>query len=534
MRFISWYEDRSQGLINSDDRGLTMIRGRSDSIYAICSRGDACLLIVVLLIGIFYMLTLRGGHTWGDDFAQYIYHARNIAEGRPYHETGYVRNILNFIGPVAYPPLTSIVLAPVWYFFQLDLTAMKLVLIAVFCAALIAVGAAMRGRLPDRYRIVLLLLLALNPYLWEMKDNIQSEYLYTLVSFLSLIVMDLYYTGGKGSRSVAGALAIGVSIYLAWATREIGIVLLPTLLVYELWNRRKLSRYFFIAIGVFAVLALLQHQVLEPANAIDSPNPELQKLIGEMHAYDEGHIGIINHGLPGISLQVRRYLEAIKDFWSPHHVLALFLFAVCSLLAVAGFVRQLAGGVTVFEVYTAGYCAVILLFGGYQGIRYLVPIIPLYLMYVMHGIHWVERIGARRLSTVLLSSILCAAAIVYLDSYRKENFDVIEHGIDSPEARELFSFIRDNTRADSLIVFRKPRALYLLTGRRSVVYPDNQGRLYVVNEYVRAIHADYVITSGLDTDREVVIPALALQPDAYQPVFQNRDFTVYRCTGAGE
>ena len=42
------------------------------------------LVLLLAVIGAFYVLTLRQGHRWGDDFAMYILHARNIAEGRAY------------------------------------------------------------------------------------------------------------------------------------------------------------------------------------------------------------------------------------------------------------------------------------------------------------------------------------------------------------------------------------------------------------------------------------------------------------------
>ena len=47
---------------------------------------------LILLIALFYGLTIRQGHEWGDDFAMYIHHAENIAAHRPYAATGYIYN----------------------------------------------------------------------------------------------------------------------------------------------------------------------------------------------------------------------------------------------------------------------------------------------------------------------------------------------------------------------------------------------------------------------------------------------------------
>jgi hypothetical protein len=45
---------------------------------------------IILAVGGFFLATIREGHGWGDDFSLYILHARNIAEGISYQQTGYI------------------------------------------------------------------------------------------------------------------------------------------------------------------------------------------------------------------------------------------------------------------------------------------------------------------------------------------------------------------------------------------------------------------------------------------------------------
>jgi len=60
-----------------------------------------------LFIGFIYITTIREGHNWGGDFSMYIHHAKNIAEGKSYQDTGYLYNPLNpSIGPKTYPPVS--------------------------------------------------------------------------------------------------------------------------------------------------------------------------------------------------------------------------------------------------------------------------------------------------------------------------------------------------------------------------------------------------------------------------------------------
>src|SRR5262245_14683241 len=60
--------------------------------------------------------------TWGDDFALYIAHARNLVEGTSYTDTKFVYNPANaWYSPRAYPPGFPILLAPVYALQGLDL-----------------------------------------------------------------------------------------------------------------------------------------------------------------------------------------------------------------------------------------------------------------------------------------------------------------------------------------------------------------------------------------------------------------------------
>src|SRR5947209_1532646 len=42
---------------------------------------------LILSVACFYFASLRPGHVWGDDFAQYIQHASNLANRRPFAES---------------------------------------------------------------------------------------------------------------------------------------------------------------------------------------------------------------------------------------------------------------------------------------------------------------------------------------------------------------------------------------------------------------------------------------------------------------
>src|SRR6266404_7192237 len=97
----------------------------------------AIVVTLILTIGAFYIATIREGQVWGDDFALYIHHAKNIAYAHSYADTGYVYNPhYPVLGPKAYPPLFPLLLAPVYRVMGLNLTSMKVLNILFFLMAL--------------------------------------------------------------------------------------------------------------------------------------------------------------------------------------------------------------------------------------------------------------------------------------------------------------------------------------------------------------------------------------------------------------
>src|SRR5438270_5449999 len=94
--------------------------------------------LCILAVGLFHFFTIRDGHIIGDDFAMYILHAKNLAEGKPYGMTGYLYNPANpDLGPPVYPPVTPLLLTPVYYFAGMSLRWMKAEMVLAFLLALL-------------------------------------------------------------------------------------------------------------------------------------------------------------------------------------------------------------------------------------------------------------------------------------------------------------------------------------------------------------------------------------------------------------
>jgi hypothetical protein len=132
------------------------------------TRKKALITGMISMIGVIHLATLRGGHEWGDDFSLYVAHARNIAEGRPYADTGYVYNPANpTLSPRTYPPTFPLLLVPVYVVFGMNLTAMKAFVVLLFTAMLGVLALLFQRRLPLPYVLGGLAVFALNPFVWQ-------------------------------------------------------------------------------------------------------------------------------------------------------------------------------------------------------------------------------------------------------------------------------------------------------------------------------------------------------------------------------
>ncbi len=103
------------------------------------TRELAIILGIILFVGIFFILTIRDGHDWGDDFSVYIRHAKNIVERTEYRNTDYIYNPLNPVSPKTEPPIFPIMLSIVYNFFGLNLYAMKILEIVLFMMVLLLI-----------------------------------------------------------------------------------------------------------------------------------------------------------------------------------------------------------------------------------------------------------------------------------------------------------------------------------------------------------------------------------------------------------
>jgi hypothetical protein len=478
----------------------------------------AIVLALILAVGAFYIATIREGHIWGDDFAMYIHHAKNLASGNAYADTGYIYNPhYPDIGPRAYPPLFPLLLAPVYRIMGLDLGAMKVLNILLFLVFLFLLYLLFRPELPFSYVLAILTVLALNPFIWILKDQVISDFLFLLLMVLTFHAVSRY----SERPTVTSSITVAVCIALGFACRTVGFLFLPCVLLYDVIRFKKLVPATLRTAGL--TLAFMAPQIIgfSGNGSNSSYADQLQKITWSATLSN-----------------VRMYLWLnYKELWwngySPFP--ALLVCLILGVLGLYGYSQRLRRRFTVVEIFVPAYAfLVVILWSRDQDTRLLIPLVPFWLFYVAVGLEEVGKYYGRTLERVTASGLLLLVLGSYGGAYAKTDYGPLAQGLGDSQFRELSDYINTATAKESVFLFAKPRLLALVTDRRASGYQDplRQDELW---NYCSEIRVNYIIASDtFDRDRYILEPFVAAHRDRIEEIYHNTEFHLYKISPPSE
>lgn len=459
-------------------------------------------------------LRLTPRHDWGDDFASYVMQAESLWAG---DTRGFVeRNSFTILrsshrlGPIAYPWGYPLLLVPSVAIAGLDPLALKIPGLLLFGTFLVALHLLMRTGLDRRVSLLVLLLFAFHPDLLDFLDLVLSDIPFLFLSTLALLLMERM--DARPPPAAARCAWLGAVVFAAFFTRTVGILLLGVLVAPLAWKAWRLrpggereggaARPAVIGILVFGLLWLASRQVL-PDGQTSYPAPGL-----------------------GVSLSTAwqnagRYGEDAMHFLAGRRSHP----AISSVLIVAA----IAGAATRrrenlrFLAYLGLTVGVLLAWPEYQGLRFLFPVLPVLAFFIVAGMRAATaRLPPRIRSPALVA--LCASwvAMVGVDGWM-EGRRPIEGGPGGGpfdvQSTELFRFIRAETKPDSVIVFFKPRAMRLMTGRDAFMGTDCD----------RVARGDYlVLHKGAGGSDQMTPDALRACGAVREVAFENATFVARR------
>ena len=493
----------------------------------------AVLLLVVgyLLVG---YLTLSPGHAWGDDWAQYVNHARNLATGRAYSDTGYIFNPNEpHVGPPSYSPGLPLLLAPIVTVWGLDVIALKSVSLLCMAAAILMTFMLFRGPLGAGAAAGAGFLFGLHEFSWSLRDDIVSEPPYILWTLVALY----FASRAVHNRGIATGVLCGLFTYVAFATRPIGIALIIAAVVYEVAQRGLYSWRICYMAGIPAVgIALQRHFIPLADYSAELHVPALPELVGNVVGYWKATASLFPLGgklsllsplaiaalaLLGINYRLRSF-DAQAQPAAAHTVMHCVMSPPLTLLE----------RIPVDLWYLGLYLGALVVLPFETTARYLVPILPILCAYVVYAI----RRGlqgtryARPAMLAFISACICYYAALYW-AHRGERA-----GDDAlcDDCRAMYSFIRTHTGPEARVAFAKPRAMALLADRQAWVWASSRDQRFNWAE-LKSAHINYIVLVPPTHPLASRYPAL-LTWDAWRSnpkltlVFENQSFRVLRFT----
>jgi len=494
----------------------------------------------VLLLAIGYLLvgylTLSPGHAWGDDWAQYVGHARNLAAGRAYSDTGYIFNPdIPVVGPPSFPPGLPLLLAPIVRVYGLDIIALKCVPLVCMTAAILMTFMLFRQALGAGVASAAAFLFGLHFFSWWLREDIMSEPPYILWTLVAL-----YFASRRvHNRGVVTAAFCGLFAYAAFATRPIGIVLITAVLIHELAQRGFFSWRFLCMAGIpIAGIALQRHFLVLADYSSQLHVPAMTELTGNIIGYWKATADLFP--LKGkLSLLSPLALAALTSLGISYRLRATkdqIPSAASRQLAISRpwilFQR-----IPVDLWYSGLYLAALVVLPFAQEPRYLVPILPIVCAYIVYGI--VRSLQTTRHGRPAILA-LCCACLGYYAALHWWAHRGTREGDDAlcRDCRAMYAFISHNTEPDARVAFAKPRALALLADRPAWVWASTQNQRFDWEALLRT-RINYIVLVPPKHVLASRYPA-ELSWDAWRSnprldlVFENASFRVLRFKGRPE
>jgi hypothetical protein len=365
-----------------------------------------------------------------------------------------------------------------------------------------------RPELPFSYVLAVLTTLALNPYIWALKDQVISEFL-----FLLLMVVTFHAVSRYSERpTVLSSIAVAVCIALSFACRTIGFLFLPCLLLYDVIRFKKLVPATLRTAGL--TLALMAPQIIG--------------FSGNRSYVDQLQNITWSAALSNLRLYLwLNYKELWGNGYSPFP--ALFVCLILGILGLSGYFQRLRSRLTVVEIFVPAYAfVVILVWWREQDLRLFLPLVPFWLFYVALGLRGVGKYRGPTLERAMASGLLLLVLGSYAGTYSRTDYGPLVQGLGDSRFTELSEYIKTATAKESVFLFAKPRLLALVTDRRASGYQDplKQDELW---DYCSEIGVNYIIASDtFDRDRHILEPFVAAHRDRMEEIYHNTEFHLYK------
>jgi 4-amino-4-deoxy-L-arabinose transferase-like glycosyltransferase len=468
-----------------------------------------------------FFLGMGESHDWGDDNSQYIHQARNIVEGAPQSQTGYLYNkAFADMGPQAYPIGFPLLLTPVYYFFGNNIRSFFVVESLFLFLLCFAVFAYYRHFFPLVLSIIATLVIGFNPYALQLKHDVIADIPF---AFFLMACVTLFLT--KGISRYVDCILLGALAGFLICIKPTGAAFffaLFCMFVEELvaaFKQKKLSRSLPAILGRYSALVLVSFALWYL----------LSKVIFHIPSENSYWDQLSGIGLATIHDNVNYYFVLVRDmfpFSRSVYFLNIFTTSTAFTCMFLGFMRCMTNKRGFIDYLVIGFMGMLIFWPSQQGIRFVLPVMPFLVRYMIIGLEML-RIDNARTRNMLAVAFGLLVLVQYLPPIAKmaaRSTTVVE-GPQEKESTEAFSFIKNNTPENAVIVFRKPRALALYTGR--TCWANEQTEDYnLLESRFNSVGARYILVNSSVSD-ETIKDYIAARKDKVRLMWENPKFSLF-------
>ena len=499
-------------------------------------KGDCvvALFLMILTLGI-CVLKMTESFRMVDDSAAYVSQAIALTQGTT---SEFIADSVAMIGkydlkymtPTTYPWGFPMLLAPIYKIFGFNIVAFKSVGVICYTIFVGIFYIFCVNRLPRIYAILAVLFFALNPYMTNFAANeIFSDMPFLLFGFITLITLAKLF-GESRSNNNGILIAIFGGIFMLFATmiRINGFVILCALI----------TMHGILILKRFAP-KIFTTRILKPFSLIDSPYswqihaiPYVVFIIGFALVSLTLSSGTSRHWdyLANISLQsILCNLSLILPAWfiplnTGIDSLLLWLCVPFILLGIYANIRPTNANKIneniFYVIFILGFFALLLLWVEFD-IRFVFLILPFLIFWCAKGFTLIgKKLFSFSLAMLIIVILLNLAWINVRDIlFIKSNTNPDDAY--SPQAREIYDYIINQTPKDSTIISFKPRVFYLNTARFG----------FVSNDIKSLDKADFVVWNGRYTNdlpcctQDISLPEFQSKT---QLIFQNAEYKLFK------
>jgi hypothetical protein len=458
--------------------------------------------------------TLTRGHQWGDDFAWYIVQAKSIWSGTidEFMEQSAFTNgqSTTHLGPLAYPWGYPLILAPVYAVKGISPLALKLPALFFYAGFLVCLYLLMRDRLTQNESLLAVSLFAFNPLLLQFLDQILSD-----ITFLFFSTLSLLWMTREGKRSLLHSALIGAAIFFTTFMRVTGILLLGCFLIVEFFrflsSRRDRATALEIIKGsaivclVFLVLWIVS--LLAFPSGGESYLSQYAQLIETARAFIPAYFHVFS------------FFFGASQAWKYLYYLLLIFF----LLGIWNRWRQ----EPIFILFFVLWIMVHITYPYWQGPRYIFPLLPIFVYFIFQGMKFlVGRLPEkyRQVGQTVFSGFWILIAGIFLvqsslTAYANLRNHRAINGPFDPYSTEVYTYIKEETPPESVVIFFKPRVMVMMTEHPTIMSMECD----------RMRKGDYVVLSRKVGENQQIPPEeIDTCNLPLEQVLKNNRFVVYK------